>query len=338
MTSPVNPLPVNLDHLSLETLDRLQKDVEQRRKALLAKKKPGRKPGDLSNDRLRTLVEAHLAIEAQEAAEAGTLGYMARALTLATMPHSKQVNNEFHRRNGAFSMSMMAPSNVGLPYGSKPRLLVAFLTTEAVRKGERDIVLGDSLSDFMRELGLQATGGRWGSITGLKQQMARLFSSSVHCQWENKESLSIANMPIVSKAQLWWDPKNPNQTGLWESTVRLGEDFFTEVVANPIPIDLRAVRAIKQSAMALDIYFWLTHRLSYLKKSYARDIPWAALQMQFGASYPATAQGTRDFKKQFIGQMRKVLTVYPEARVEDTTTGLILKPSPSHVPRLIPKA
>lgn len=337
MSAHTNQLPIDLDSLSLATLERLQKEVEERKKVLQAKKKPGRKPGDLSNDRLRTLVEAHLAIEAQEAAEAGTLGYMARALTLATMPHSKQEGNEFHRKNGAFSMSMLAPSNVGLPYGSKPRLLVAYLTTEAVRKGERDIILGDSLSDFMRELGLQPTGGRWGSITGLKQQMTRLFSSSVHCQWENKDSTSIANMPIVSKAQLWWDPKNPDQTGLWESTVRLGEDFFTEVVANPIPIDLRAVRAIKQSPMALDIYFWLTHRLSYLKKSYARDIPWAALQMQFGSNYPTTAQGIRDFRKQFMGQMRKVLTVYPEARVEDSASGLILKPSPSHVPRLIPK-
>lgn len=337
MTSSDNKFPINLDSLSLETLERLQKEVEERKKALLAKRRPGRKPGDLSNDRLRQLVEAHLAIEAQEAAEAGTLGYMARALTLATMPHSKQLNNEFHRKNGAFSMSMLAPSEVGLPYGSKPRLLVAFLTTEAVRKGERDIVLGDSLSDFMKELGLQPTGGRWGSITGLKQQMTRLFSSSVHCHWENKESMQIANMPIVSKAQLWWDPKNPNQTALWESTVRLGEDFFAEVVANPIPIDLRAVRAIKQSPMALDIYFWLTHRLSYLKKSYARDIPWAALQMQFGANYPTTAQGIRDFRKQFIGQMRKVLTVYPEAKVEDSTSGLILRPSPSHIPKLTHK-
>ena len=125
MSSNPNPLPINLELLSLETLERLQKEVEERKKVLQNKKNPGRKPGDLSNDRLRTVVEAHLAIEAQEAAEAGTLGYMARALTLATIPHSKQEGNEFHRRNGAFSMSMLAPSSVGLPYGSQPRLLVA---------------------------------------------------------------------------------------------------------------------------------------------------------------------------------------------------------------------
>jgi hypothetical protein len=262
---------------------------------------------------------------------------MARALTLATMPHSRHDQNEFQRRNGAFVMSMHAPASVGLPYGSKPRLLVAYLTTEAVRKGQRDITLGDSLSEFMRSLDLQPTGGRWGSITGLKQQMTRLFSSSVTCIWENKESTAIANMPIVSKAQLWWDPKSPDQASLWESTVRLGEEFFNEVSAHPVPIDLRAVRSIKQSPMALDIYFWLTHRMSYLKKTNARDIPWAALKLQFGSDYADTAQGTRDFRKQFVGQLRKVLAVYPQAKVEDSPSGLILKPSPSHVRSLVPK-
>ena len=327
-----SPRPVH--QLSLDAIEQLQRELEEQKQALLARKarrKPGRKPGDLSDDRLRALVEAHLAIEAEEAAEAGALGYMARALTLATMPHSRHDRSEFQRRNGAFVMSMHAPASVGLPYGSKPRLLVAYLTTEAVRKGQRDIVLGDSLSDFMRSLDLQPTGGRWGSITGLKQQMTRLFSSSVTCIWENKESTAIANMPIVSKAQLWWDPKSPDQASLWESTVRLGEEFFNEVSAHPVPIDLRAVRAIKQSPMALDIYFWLTHRMSYLKKTNARDIPWIALKLQFGSDYADTAQGTRDFRKQFVGQMRKVLTVYPQAKVEDTPSGLILRPSPSHV-------
>ena len=50
----------------------------------------------------------------------------------------------------------------------------------------------------MRSLDLQPTGGRWGSITGLKQQMTRLFSSSVTCIWENKESTAIANMQAVT--------------------------------------------------------------------------------------------------------------------------------------------
>lgn len=299
-----------------------------------ARRKPGRKPGSYSDDRLRSLVEAHLAIEAEEAAEAGALGYMARAMTLATMPHSRREQCEFHRRNGAFLMSMHAPASVGLPYGSKPRLLLAYLTTEAVRKCQRDIVLGDSLSKFMRALDLQPTGGRTGSIAGLKQQMTRLFSSTVTCIWENKESTAITNMPIVSKAQIFWDPKSPDQAGLWESTIRLGEDFFNEVSANPVPIDMRVVREIRRSPMALDIYFWLTHRMSYLRKTNAPYIPWEALKLQFGSDSADTAQGLADFRKQFVGHLSTVLALYPQAKAEGSTLGLILRPSPTHVRRL----
>jgi hypothetical protein len=321
----------DLSGLNLEDLSKLEQDLQTRKRALeQAKIRTPRKLGQLSDERLNKLIEAHLAIEAEEAAKVGALGFMARALTMATMPHSKPEISEFQRRNGAFVLSMHAPSHVGLPYGSKPRLLIAFLTTEAVKSKNRDIVLGDSLSDFMRELGLMPTGGRWGSITSLKQQMTRLFSSTVSCVWETKDSTAIANMPIVSKAQLWWDPKRPEQAALWQSVVRLGEDFFNEVTQHPVPIDLRAVRAIKQSPMALDIYFWLTHRLSYLRTT-SRTIPWAALQMQFGSDYPNTSQGVRDFKKQFIAQLKKVHVVYPQARLTALPDGVVLMSSLPHI-------
>ena len=112
-----------------------------------------------------------LAIEAEAAAEAGAVGYMARALTQATMPHSRTPGNEFSRRNGAFRVTMLAPSATGLPYGSIPRLLMAWITREAVITQSPTLVLGDSLSKFMRQLDLVPTGGRWGSVTRLRAQM-----------------------------------------------------------------------------------------------------------------------------------------------------------------------
>ncbi|MGH7745443.1 MAG: hypothetical protein ACREQ5_11715 [Candidatus Dormibacteria bacterium] len=65
---------------------------------------------------LDKLITEALAIEAQDAKEAGALGYMARALVQATLPHSRPESNEFERRNGAFTLVMIAPSRVGLPY------------------------------------------------------------------------------------------------------------------------------------------------------------------------------------------------------------------------------
>jgi hypothetical protein len=285
-------------------------------------------------DDLEKLVRQAFMIEAEEARQAGAVRFMARALTQATMPHKATPGNEFKRRNGSFTLSMLSPSDIGLPYGSIPRLLVSWLTTEAVRTKSPVLELGPSLSAFMAELGLTPTGGRWGSITRLRDQMTRLFASSVTCIYDDKDRTGIVNVRVIEEAHLWWNPKVPDQAPLWKSTIELGKKFFEEAINSPVPVDMRALKALKRSPLALDIYCWLTYRLSYLRKP--TEIPWAALQMQFGADYAMQGQGSRDFKKKFLHHLRSVLILYPEANVEDGERGLLLKPSKPHVAQLPP--
>ena len=279
----------------------------------------------ISDAALDRLISDALAIEAEEALKAGALGFMARALVQATLPHKRVVGNEFTRRNGAFTLNLLAPSAVGLPYGTVPRLLLAWLTTEAVRTRSRDLVLGDSLSSFMRELDMMPTGGRWGSITRLKTQTQRLFSTTVDCFYTSEERTGMVGYRIADRAMLWWHPKAPDQAALWQSTVSLSEPFFREVVEHPVPVDMRALRALKRSPMALDMYAWLTYRMSYLSRT--TEIPWGALAAQFGSDYARL----RDFKGAFLGELRKVLAVYPAARAAEGDRGLVLKPSRPHI-------
>jgi Plasmid encoded RepA protein len=282
----------------------------------------------ISHAALDKLITEALAIEAEDATKAGALGFMARAMVQATLPHKKAIGNEFTRTNGSYSLTILAPTKIGLPYGSYPRLLLSWLTTEAVRTKERELVLGDSLSKFMAELGLMPTGGRWGSITQLKNQTKRLFSSHISCSYEGGESFNAINMVLADMVSLWWSPKEPEQSALWKSTVLLSQPFFNEITAHPVPIDLRALRALKRSPLALDIYMWLTYRMFYLSKS--TTIPWTALAGQFGSGYAQT----RQFKAAFLQELKKVLVVYPEAKVEDAAHGLMLLPSKPHVARL----
>jgi hypothetical protein len=248
-------------------------------------------------------------------------------LTQATLPHRRVEGSHFERRNGNFTLTLLAPPKVGLPYGTVPRLLLCWLTSEAVRTQQREVELGDSMSSFMGELGLVPTGGRWGSIARLKDQTRRLFSSTVNALYEDGNETAILNQTIADKASLWWDPKSPDQAALWRSTVTLGEQFYREVIEHPIPIDLRAIRALKRSPMALDAYCWLTYRASYAKKP--ATIPWGALAMQFGSDYGRL----RDFRAAFIAEMRKVATVYQGAQFEVSDVGLIVKPSQPHIAR-----
>ena len=180
---------------------------------------------------LNRLITDALAIEAQDAKEAGALGYMARALVQATLPHSKPDAHEFERRNGAFTLVMLAPSKVGLPYGVIPRLMMAWMTTEAVRSKQRELVLGDSMSEFMGQLDMLPTGGRWGSITRLRDQSRRLFTTSVSCLYDGANAAGESGFRIADRHLLWWDPQSPHQKSLFNSTVVLSEQFYQEAVS-----------------------------------------------------------------------------------------------------------
>ena len=276
---------------------------------------------------IEQLLTQALAIEAEEAQEAGALGFMARAMVQATLPHRAVPGNEFARRNGAFTLTLMAPSVVGLPYGSVPRLLLSWITTEAVRTKEREIVLGETLSGFMGELGLVPTGGRWGTIARLKKQTTRLFASTVSCIYDSSQGHADVGYRLADRTMLWWDGKRPDHAALWQSTVTLSQPFFDEIIERPVPIDMRALKALKRSPMALDIYCWATYRMSYLHKP--TTVPWAALAAQFGSDYTRL----RDFKAAFLAELRKVAAVYPEVFVQPSEAGLVLRPSVTHVAR-----
>lgn len=267
-----------------------------------------------------------LAIEAQEAREAGALGFMARALVQATLPHKRVPGNEFVRRNGAFALHILAPASLGLPYGSMPRLIMAWLTSTAVRTKSRQLVLGPSLAGFLRELGLPSSGGPRGYIRPVRDQMLRLFGSMISVTYQGQAGAGGMNYTVADKFELWWAPRLPEQRALWESTVNLSEQFFREITEHPVPIDIRAIRALKKSPLALDVYSWLTYRMSYLRHDV--EIPWQGLAMQFGSEYGRL----RAFKESFLRELRKVQTVYPEARIGIGDYGLLLRPSRPHVP------
>ena len=79
---------------------------------------------------------------------------MARTMALCSLPRSNPGNRkEYKRVNGPFTLYMVAGGGNKLPYGNLPRLLLAWVCSEAVRTRSRVLVLGKSLSEFMRLLG-----------------------------------------------------------------------------------------------------------------------------------------------------------------------------------------
>ncbi len=126
--------------------------------------------------RAGSLIRQALYLDQEDAYAAGEVGFLARALVQATLPHSDPKTNEFVRRNGHFTLSILAPKDVGLPYGRYPRLVLAYLTTEAVRRKNPDIELGSHFSHFCATLGIPPTTGPRGSLPQLRDQLRSVSS------------------------------------------------------------------------------------------------------------------------------------------------------------------
>jgi len=278
------------------------------------------------------LIASALAIEENDAFRVGAIGYMARALTQATIPHRDPGTPQYMRQNGNLRLVITDVSGVGLPYGSIPRLVLAWMTTEAVRTKSPHLELGPSLQSFLDQMGLNRSGGKRGDITRLREQMTKLFSAAVSWGSVGEDHDILKRMLVSEEAELWWNPKIPGQESLWQSYVVLSQRFFDAVTDSPVPLDMRALRALKSSPLALDLYAWATYRMSYLKRR--TDIPWGALQLQFGVDYAETPQGRQGFRRKFVQALTKVQAVYPQLRMQVEHSGVQLLPSATHIRQL----
>jgi hypothetical protein len=186
----------------------------------------------------------------------------------------------------------------------------------------------------MRRLDLLPTGGTHGTIRSLKDQMNRLFSTTISCTYSDDEVDAGRNMVIVDEYQIWWTAKDPRQMGLLESTITLSEKFFEELQKSPVIFYMEALKALRKSPLALDIYMWLTYRNSFPNR-HPITISWESLQLQFGAGYPNDARGKADFKRKFKNSLKKISVVYADARkLKVEKTGLKYIPGDPHVPKL----
>ena len=84
-----------------------------------------------------TLRQVNQLVEASEAD--ADLGFMARLLALCSLPRTNPGDRrEYVRYNGPYTLTMTVNGNAKLPYGNIPRLLLAWVCSEAVRTQRRE--------------------------------------------------------------------------------------------------------------------------------------------------------------------------------------------------------
>ena len=120
---------------------------------------------------------------------------------------------------------------------------------------------------------------------------------------------------------------------LWESTIYLGEAFFSEIIRHPVPLDMNTLKALKRCALGLDLYLWLVYRTFALTRPLR--ITWRQLYRQFGA-YTAKANKNltvNAFRRDCLRELKKIKTAWPKLNYATGKGVLIVSPSnPAIVP------
>ena len=260
------------------------------------------------------------------------LGFMARMMALCSLPRTNPGNRtRYVRRNGPYTLVMSTNGLHKLPYGNLPRLLLAWVCTEAVRTRSRVLFLGPSLSKFMRGLGVYNGGGGNAGIK-LRNQMKRLFDCSVKLTFKDENVERFVNSPIASRGEFWWNERKPDQSSLWESKVELGWDLFNEIINHPIPLDMNILRALKRCSLGLDLYMWLTYRTFSLRAP--QRLTWRQLYRQFEA-HPDKAsdkETIKFFRRKVLRELKKIKLAWPDLNYSTAPGLLILHPSTSAIP------
>lgn len=267
---------------------------------------------------------------AAEQPDGNDMAFTHSILCQVGLPRSKVDGREFLRQSGAAWINVQAgmldegkgPVLQPIPYGAIPRLALAWVSTYAKRHNTREIPIGDTAAEFLRLMGMDKQGARY---TTLRTQMHALAACRLQLGFNGR----TFNGQAVEQFDAWIVDKKSTQRTLWPGVMRLSDSYYQEILEHGVPLDNRALHALKGSALALDIYTWLAHRLHRLSGR-PTILHWKSLREQFAQEYQGK-DADKDFKKKFIPALQAALAVYPQAKVKQVTGGLMLIASPPPV-------
>lgn len=244
------------------------------------------------------------------------------------LPRSKVDALHFLRHSGSAWVSVQAgfldegkgPVQQQVPYGPMPRLALAWVSTFAMRNKTREIPIGESAAEFLRLMGMESEGRRYATLRGQMHALA-----ACHLQFGFK-GRTFSSQPVEQFDAWQTNEIKKSSRPLWPGAMLLSQPYFDSLIESAVPLDNRALHALKGSALALDVYAWLAHRLHRIEGR-PRILHWKSLREQFAQEYQGK-DPDKDFKDAFLPQLKNVLAVYPQAKVKRVTGGLMLMSSP----------
>ena len=236
--------------------------------------------------------------------------------------------------------------SIGLPWGIYPRLIYSAITTQLLTERKRELVLGDTLSEWMREgLQITPTGGEKGTITRVREQVTRLLNTRIRIHKLGIEGQRPANLTIVplkADSGLWApdlartlraEDYGAYLDSIRNPTILVDEEFFSETLRRATPFDRRvqALLARQHKCMAIDLYRLITLRQFALEKAQA-VAPELILYEDLGDMLGADVAHFPDFRRSVTHALEDLAPLYPGGQAEPRAKGILIRPGRPHIP------
>jgi hypothetical protein len=215
---------------------------------------------------------------------------------------------------------------IGLPFGSKARMILYYLQDQAVRAGRREVPIGASMHAWLRAIGSPSAGGMTYKV--IQDQARRLATcrftlTDAGGRVDHGRFIDHLIRPQGSVDDIPYRREIVRE--VFPSSAALGRLFFEETRAAPISVSLAALRCISNNSVALDLYLYLAAHLPGL--SGPEVVTWAQIAPSFGVGYRNPAR----MRPAFLRALQMALAVYPRAGAEVIAGGVRLHPAPPPV-------
>lgn len=211
-----------------------------------------------------------------------------------------------------------------VPFGSYPRVALIYILSQAVQQRSRDVFLGRNFTDWMRRLGYQTISyGPRGTANLMKQQVDRLLACEWQIRWDgadtDQNAFAVRDVKISNEYAGSLD-----KDGAFAREIRMSEVFYQHLVEHAVPLNEVAIRELKGTPTALDLYTYLAYRLPRVTMDRGQAISWDQLAKHLG-----NAADSKRFRQTVRETMQLVSSVYPNANVDVSGRKVVLYPSPA---------
>ncbi|WP_298197740.1 replication protein RepA [Novosphingobium sp.] len=218
--------------------------------------------------------------------------------------------------------------SLGVPYGAYPRVALIYLLSQAVTKRSRDVYLGRNFTEWMRRLGYQTVSyGPRGTANLMREQVDRLLACEWQIRWEGQDSgdnaFAVRDVKISNEYA-----GSLERNGAFAREIRMSEAFYSHLVDHAVPLNEVAIRELKGTPTALDLYTYLAYRLPRITADRGQVISWDQLAKHLGND-----ADSKRFRQTVRETMQLVSAVYPNADVDFSGRTVVLRPSPAPLER-----